>query len=122
MRRWERLAIGVLISSLVVHAGLAIDRGPRQSLYVDRELVAAAITDRNDRYLGDRRDTIYAKEDHRPRPIDPVKDAAAFLAASAVDDLQIRHVSWTPVRDLARYSPSRLNTEALSPPGSICGT
>ena len=101
MRRWERLAIGVFISSLVVHAGLAIDRGPRQSLYVDRAVVAAAITDRNDRYLGDRRDTIYAKEDHRPRAIDPVKDAAAFLAASAVDDLQIRHVSWTPVRDLA---------------------
>lgn len=96
-RRWERVAIVVFASSVIVHVGLGIDRWSRQSLYVDRPLVAAAIADRDDRYLGDRRDTIYALEDHRPRSIDPVRDADAFLATSAVDDLRIADQRWEPV-------------------------
>ena len=86
---------------MIVHIGLAIDRRPRASLYANRPLVAAAIADRNDRYLGDRRDTNYAKEDHRPRPTDPVSDPDAYLAASPNADLQVEQVTWTPVRDYA---------------------
>lgn len=97
MRRWERVAAVVLVSGVIMHAGLAIDRWPRQSLYVDRPIVAAAIAERNDRYLGDRRDTLEVPEDHRPRTVDRVDDAEAFLAARATDDLQIVQFTWRPV-------------------------
>jgi len=97
MRRWERVAGVVLVSGVIMHASLAIDRWPRQSLYVDRPLVAAAISQRNDRYLGDRRDTLDEQQDHRPRPIDRLADPDAFLAARATDDLQIVRSAWAPV-------------------------
>jgi len=100
-RGWEKISAIVLLSNVVVHGGLAVDRLQRQSLYANRGLAAAAIADRNDRYLGDRRDTIYAMEDHRPRPADPVADPDAYLAASPVADLQVDQVTWAPVLDLA---------------------
>jgi hypothetical protein len=100
-RLWERVAAGVFIANLVVHAGLAIDRWPRQSLYADRALVSAAIADRNDRYLGDRRDTMFANEDHRPRAVDRAGNPDAYLAASATDDLHVEQISWTPAGDYA---------------------
>jgi len=100
-KRWEKISALVLLSNVVVHGGLAIDRLQRQSLYANRALAAAAIADRNDRYLGDRRDTIYAMEDHRPRPVDPVADPDAYLAASPVADLEVQQVTWTPVFGLA---------------------
>jgi len=100
-RRWERLAAVVIVSNVIVHVGLAIDRRPRQSLYANRALAAAAIADRNDRYMGDRRDTIYEKENHRPRPTDPVTDPDAYLAASPTSDLEVQQVTWTPLRDYA---------------------
>ena len=52
-----RIAAASLVSGLVMHAALAIDRAPRHSLYLDRPLVDAAITTPNDRFLGDRRDS-----------------------------------------------------------------
>ena len=97
VRRWERIAGVVIVAGVGLHAVLAIDRVPRQSLYVDRPLVAAAIDDANDRYLGDRRDSLEARQDRRPRPVDHVADEAAFLGARAIDDLQLVNSSWTPV-------------------------
>jgi hypothetical protein len=96
-RRWERVAGAVIVSGIVVHTGLAIDRWPRQSLYADRELVAAAIAQRNDRFLGDRRDTAIELQDHRPRATDPVPDAGAYLEARPEEELQLVDAAWTPV-------------------------
>lgn len=104
-RRWERVAVVVVACGVVTHAGLALDRWPRQSLYTDRPLVTAAIAHRNDRYLGDRRDTIDAAEDHRPRPGDGVADPEAWLAARATADLRIVSSSWAPVAGrVSRFS------------------
>jgi hypothetical protein len=97
--RLERVAIVVIVANMVLHAGLAIDRLDRQSLYVDRSLVAAAIADRNDRYLGDRRDTAHGQLNRDPRPSDPVTDIDAYRAATPSGDLQITSARWTPVMD-----------------------
>jgi hypothetical protein len=97
VRRWERIAAVAVVSSVVMHAALALDRRGRQSLYVDRALVAAAIADRNDRYLGDRRDTAYGAGDRRPRPQDRIADEAAFAAATAVGDLEVTSATWHSV-------------------------
>jgi hypothetical protein len=74
MRAFERLAGLTLLSSIVMHAGIAIDRLPRESLYVDRDLVVAAIKDRNDRYLGERR---YSEAS---RPAEPAGDLEVVRA------------------------------------------
>jgi len=84
------------VCGVIMHAGLAIDRAPRQSLYVDRSLVQAAITAPNDRFLGDRRDSLIETQDRRARPIDPVADAAAYERASAGDDLVLVSAEWSP--------------------------
>jgi hypothetical protein len=97
-RVWEGTAASVLVCGVVLHAGLAIDRGPRQSLYVDRALVAAAIDHRNDRYLGDRRDTLDVVEDHRPRPADGLADPRAFMLTRPDEDLRLDEAVWRPVR------------------------
>jgi hypothetical protein len=94
--RVERVAAVVLVSGVVMHAGLAIDRAPRQSLYLDRPLVQAAISDRNDRFLGDRRDSPFASQDHRARPIDPVTDPEAYERATARNDLVLEGAEWAP--------------------------
>jgi len=108
--RWERVAATVLVCGVIMHAGLALDRRPRVSLYRDRPLAAAAISDRNDRYLGDRRDTLDALEDHRPRPGDGVGDADAYMAAQATEDLRILESRWSPVAGLAsRFSVTIAN-------------
>lgn len=99
MRTLERAAVVVIVANIVLHAGLAIDRLHRQSLYVDRSLVAAAIADRNDRYLGDRRATAHGQANRDPRPSDPVTDVEAYRAATATDDLQITASGWTPLAD-----------------------
>ncbi len=114
-RRWDRVAAGVLACGVITHAGLALDRWPRQSLYVDRPLVAAAIADRNDRYLGDRRDTLDALEDHRPRALDPVEDPDAYLAAQPIADLRIARADWTPVAGLvSKFSVAITNRGRLA--------
>ena len=95
----ERVATVVIAANMVLHAGLAIDRLHRQSLNVDRNLVAAAITDRNDRYLGDRRETAQGQSGREPRPSDPVTDVEAYRSATATGDLQITTAQWTPVAD-----------------------
>lgn len=95
--RLERVAAVVIVSAVVLPAGIAIDRWPRQSLYVDRLLVAAAIDAPNDRFLGDRRDTRIEPRDPRPRPFDAVADPAAYLAARAEDDLRVVASAWTPL-------------------------
>ena len=92
----ERMAAVVLVCGVIMHAGLAIDRAPRQSLYVDRSLVQTAITAPNDRFLGDRRDSLIETQDRRARPIDPVADAAAYERASAGDDLVLVSAEWSP--------------------------
>jgi hypothetical protein len=114
-RRWERVAAVVLACGVITHAALAVDRWSRQSLYVDRALVAAAIADRNDRYLGDRRDTLDAVEDRRPRPADGVADPGAYLAANPTEDLRIVHSAWSPVAGLAsRLSLTVANRSAVA--------
>lgn len=95
----ERVAMIVIGANVLMHAALAVDRLPRQSLYVDRGLVIAAITDRNERYLGDRRDSANAAQSRDPRPSDPVRDADAYRSAAASSDLQLTSVRWTPVAD-----------------------
>jgi len=92
----ERVAAVVIAANMVLHAGLAIDRLHRQSLYVDRGLAAAAIKDRNDRYLGDRRDTAHGQSGREPRPADRVTDIDAYRSATATGDLQITTAQWTP--------------------------
>jgi hypothetical protein len=90
----ERTAAVVLVSGVVMHAGLAIDRAPRQSLYLDRPLVQAAISSRNDRFLGERRDSLIETRDRHARPIDPVADAATYDRASAGADLVLVSADW----------------------------
>ncbi len=92
----ERIAAILLASGVVMHAGLAIDRAPRRSLYLDRPLVQAAIGAPNDRFLGERRDSLLETRDRRARPIDPVRDAAAYDRASAGDDLVLVSADWAP--------------------------
>lgn len=95
--RWNRLAATALVSGVLMHAGIAIDRASRLSLYLDRPLVAAAIEERNDRWLGDRRDSLQAIQDRRPRPIDQVPDADAYLRADPAVDLVAADVRWRPL-------------------------
>jgi hypothetical protein len=97
--RLERVAAGVITANMLLHAGVAVDRLDRQSLYVDRRVVAAAIADRNDRYLGDRRDTAHAQLNREPRPADPVTDIEAYRSATAIGDLHLTAAKWTPVAD-----------------------
>jgi hypothetical protein len=92
----ERTAAIALASGVVMHAGLAIDRAPRRSLYLDRPLVQSAISSHNDRLLGERRDSLIEKRDRRARPVDPVDDAAAYDRASAGDDLVLVSANWAP--------------------------
>jgi hypothetical protein len=102
-----RVAAIVLVCGVVMHTGLAFDRAPRQSLYLDRPLVQAAISSRNDRFLGERRDSLIETRDRRARPIDPVADAAAYDRASPSDDLMVVSATWEPVV-FARVSRFRL--------------
>jgi hypothetical protein len=97
LRVLERVAAMVLVSGVMMHAGLAIDRWPRESLYADRGVVEAAIGERNDRLLGDRRATLMTPADGQPRPVDVVKDAGAWTNAQAMDDLYVVSSVWQPV-------------------------
>ena len=96
-RRWERVAAVVLAVGDRDRCGPGDRPLRRQSLYVDRALVADAIARSNDRYLGDRRDTQLAPQDHSPRPVDALGDAAAYMAAQPLEDLQVVSAGWTPV-------------------------
>jgi hypothetical protein len=108
--RLERVATIVIVANMVLHAGLGIDRLHRQSLYVDRSLVAAAIADRNDRYLGDRRDTAHGQSGREPRSADPVTDIEAYQSATATGDLQITAARWTPrVNRISSFELTILN-------------
>jgi hypothetical protein len=101
MPRLERVAAAALVASVVMHAGLAADRWTRQSLYVDRALVAGAIEQRMDRWLGERRGVALVPP-ARPAGLGPDAGRAfdeAFLTASAMDDLQVIATTWTPVLD-----------------------
>ncbi len=105
LRRLERVAVVVLVSTVVMHAGIAIDRWPTGSLYADRALVAAAIDARNDRWLGDRRGTLLEARETHPRPRDAVADREAFLAARATEDLHVATPAWTPIAGrISRFS------------------
>lgn len=90
LRRAERVAAASLAAVAVVHAGLAADRWARQSLYVDRGLVAQAIADGQHRLLGERRGAALDNSN------------AAVRAAAATDDLHLRDVRWEPL--LGRFS------------------
>jgi hypothetical protein len=70
--------IVVLVTNLVVHAGLAIERASERSLYADRPLVAAAIDRRDDLLLGRRRQD------------------APTLISRAPDDIEVRRARWRP--------------------------
>jgi hypothetical protein len=101
--RWNRTAAASLAAGIVMQAGLALDRAPRLSLYVDRPLVQAAIASRNDRFIGDRRDSVVEVQDRRPRPIDPVPDPEAWLRADPASDLVVTEARWSSLR-VARIS------------------
>jgi hypothetical protein len=91
-----RGAAAVLAAGVVFHAGLALDRAPRRSLYSDRDVVRSAIDVPNDRFLGDRRDSAIEHQDRRPRPIDAVLDDGAFERARPDQDLAIARATWAP--------------------------
>jgi hypothetical protein len=90
----ERLAVLTLVAAVLLHVALAIHRVPRQSLYLDRDLVQAAITTKNDRLLGDRRDSVHEMQDRRPRRSDPVPDPDAYLRANPREDLAVE-TTWS---------------------------
>ncbi len=94
-RLW-RIAVVVLVSGVVVDAGVMAWQLPRRSLYRDRGLVQAAIDRRNDRLLGDRRESVAAPVDHEPRPMDGVSPDA-YLHAAVLDDLVVTRAEWAPV-------------------------
>ena len=54
-RRWRRVAGGVLAVNIAFHAGLAWIQGPEQSLYRNRQVIAAAIRERQPEIFGHRR-------------------------------------------------------------------
>jgi hypothetical protein len=95
--RLTRAAVLVLVCGVLVHAALAIDRRPRQSLYLDRPLVQAAISARNDRFLGDRRDSAHGMTDRNPRPVDPMADVDAYVQSDPVQDLEVTDTGWSRV-------------------------
>jgi hypothetical protein len=99
LRGFERVAVVALASSIVLHAGLALDRRPRLSLYADRDLVAAAIAEPNDRYLGDRRDSLPEPVDRTPRSEDAIADPQAFLTADPLTSIEVVRTDWTSVLD-----------------------
>lgn len=53
--RWRRVAAVLLGVNIAFHAGLAWIQGPEQSLYTNREVIAAAIRDRQPEIFGHRR-------------------------------------------------------------------
>ena len=53
--RWRRVAAVVLAANVSFHAALAWIQGPEQSLYTNREVVAAAIRQKQPEILGHRR-------------------------------------------------------------------
>lgn len=135
--QWTRIAATVLISGVVMHAAIAIDKAPRLSLYVNRALVAAAIETPNDRFLGDRRDSLQETQDRRPRAIDPVPDVEAYLRAAPAEDLRIADARWAPavrgnvsrfvvtIRNrstLAAYLDLRYETEYLGVGNDVVAT
>ena len=92
----KRIAAVTLVSGVLMHAGLAIDRAPSRSLYRDRALVQAAISTPNDRFLGDRRDSLIETQDRRARPMDPVPDREAYDHVDARKDLVLLQQDWRP--------------------------
>jgi hypothetical protein len=67
-----RLAAAALVSGVLLHLGLAWARAPLRSLYRDRATVVAAIEQREDRLLGERRYS--SGESPPPPPGDPRAD------------------------------------------------
>jgi len=110
---WYRVAAASFVAGGLMHAGLAIDRAGRLSLYADRPLVQAALTERNDRFLGDRR-TAPGRQDP-PRPLDPV-DPEAWLQANPARELTVVEMSWStlPVADVSRFAVAVQNTSAAA--------
>jgi hypothetical protein len=94
-RLW-RMAALVLFSGVALHVAIVVWQLPRRSLYRDRALVQAAIDAKNDRLLGDRRDSVVERIDHRARPSDGV-DADAYATAGALDDLELVRADWDPI-------------------------
>jgi hypothetical protein len=84
-------------------------------LYVDRDLVQAAIAAPNDRVLGDRRDSLLQTQDRRPRPVDRVPDTVAYESARATDDLTVT-VVWAPIaaRRVSRFLVTAENRGAAA--------
>jgi hypothetical protein len=91
-----RLAAATLAAGVLMHLALVQDRFTEQSLYRNRALVQAAIDQRNDRFLGDRRSSREDVTDPRPRPSDGV-DPDAYMAADPVADLDVFVQHWTPL-------------------------
>jgi hypothetical protein len=114
--RWNRVAGATIVAGVLMHAGLAVDRAPRLSLYVDRPLVQAAIAARNDRFLGDRRDSLQQAPDRRPRPADRVSDPDAWLQADPAADLVLIGAEWSPlsVGRISRFTVSIRNTSEVA--------
>ena len=95
LRLWQ-IARAVLVSSVILHLGVIVWQLPRRSLYRDRALAQAAIDARNDRFLGDRRDSLVEQVDHHARPIDGV-DPDAYESARPLDDLNLVRADWSPL-------------------------
>lgn len=54
-RRWRRVAAAVMAANIALHTGLAVVQAPHHSLYTNRQVVAAAIRDKEPEMFGHRR-------------------------------------------------------------------
>jgi hypothetical protein len=82
---WRRVAAFVLAVNIVFHAGLALVMGPSRSMYKNRAVVAAAVTEREPSYFAHRRE--YAMD------AIPALDAAA--RRDPRDELAITASGWS---------------------------
>jgi hypothetical protein len=83
--RWRRVAAGILAVGIVFHVGLALVMGPGRSMYKDRAVVAAAVTEREPSYFAHRR--AYA--------MDAIPAIDAGARRDPRDDLSIASKSWS---------------------------
>jgi len=84
--RMRRVAAGILAMNIAFHAGLAIAQAPERSLYKRRDIVVAAIRDRQPEILGHRRPFAVDAGPYQLTtaiPHDPVADLAVLRSTYA---------------------------------------
>jgi hypothetical protein len=83
--RWRRVAAAALAVNIVFHAGLALVMGPTRSMYKNRAVVAAAVTEKEPSYFAHRRE--YA--------VDAISAIDAGARRDPRDELTITSRRWS---------------------------